>query len=330
MLSVHHAGSCATGEPLGLVHVLANPNARSGRGARVLPELEAALRTGGHEVRSSRTEAPGHARALASELTRRGDPGPLVVVGGDGTLHEVANGLCEAGFPDGFPLVVLPVGTGNDFHRMVRAGSGVAAAVELVATGVPRRLDVGEARWAGGSAVFVNLLGVGIDVEVLRRRDAFARLPGLLQYGGALLSALRRFTPTHLEVSAFSSADGSPGRSEKSLLEADALLAAVTVGPSIGGGFMLSPEARPDDGLLDLFFVEPLGLLQVLRYLPRVVRGTLDTPHRIHRATFPAGRLVSRDDQPFAFELDGELMPDTTTWLEMSIRSGALTILDLE
>jgi len=254
----------------------------------------------------------------------------VVVVGGDGTLHEVANGLRDEGFPEGFPLVVLPVGTGNDFHRMVRAGSGVAAVVGLLASGVPRRLDVGEVRWEGGGAVFVNLLGVGIDVEVLRRRDAFARLPGLLQYGGALLSALRRFTPTRLEVCASGVTGDAAGQRDKALFERDALLAAVTVGPSIGGGFMLSPAARPDDGLLDLFFVEPLGLLQVMRYLPRIVRGTLETPERIHRATFAAGRFTSRNDQPFAFELDGELMPDSTTWLEMSIRPGALTILDLE
>jgi len=226
--------------------------------------------------------------------------------------------------------VVLPVGTGNDFHRMVRAGSGVEAAVGLLASGVPRRLDVGEVRWEGGSAVFVNLLGVGIDVEVLRRRDAFKRLPGLLQYGGALLSALRRFTPIPLEVCASGVTGDSAGEGDKALFERDALLAAVTLGPSIGGGFMLSPEARPDDGLLDLFFVEPLGLLQVMRYLPRIVRGTLETPERIHRATFPKGRFTSMNDQPFAFELDGELMPDSTPWLEMSIRPGALTILDLE
>lgn len=333
---------------MSLLHVLANPNAQSGRGSRILPELEAALRQAGHAVRLQRTTHPGHARSLVAGLVAQGQPAPIVVVGGDGTLHEVANGLRDEGFPHGYPLALLPVGTGNDFHRILRAGSGVAEIVELLAGGVPRSLDLGEVRWAGGSAAFVNLLGVGIDVEVLRRRGAFARLPGLVQYGAALLSALRQFHPVPLQVamSALPGGGDTAGAADLEIatatttttgsgsdlgtrsLEKAALLAVATVGPSIGGGFMLSPDARADDGLLDLFFVEPLSLPQVLRYLPRVVRGTLGTPDRIHRATFERARFVAADGRPFTFELDGELMPDATPWLEMGILPGALTVLD--
>ncbi len=302
---------------MSLLHVLANPNAQSGRGGRILPELEAALRSSGHEVRLQRTTHPGHARRLVAGLAAEGEPAPIVVVGGDGTLHEVANGLRDVGFPDGYPLAILPVGTGNDFHRILRAGTGVAEIMQLLSGGIPRKLDLGEVRWDGGDAAFVNLLGVGIDVEVLRRRGAFARFPGLIQYGAALLSALRRFHPVPLRVTTSAAS-----------LERPALLAVATVGPSIGGGFMLSPDARADDGLLDLFFVEPLSLPQVLRYLPRVVRGTLGTPDRIHRATFGSARFVAADGRAFPFELDGELMPDSTPWLEMGVLSGALTVLD--
>jgi diacylglycerol kinase (ATP) len=306
---------------LRVLHVLANPNSQSGRGGRILPELEASLRRAGHDVRLHRTTHPGHARSLAAGIAASAEAAPILVVGGDGTLHEVANGLRDAGFPDGFPLALLPMGTGNDFHRILRAGSGVAEVVELLDSGVPRRLDLGEVRWDGGDAAFVNLLGVGIDVEVLRRRGAFARFPGLVQYGAALLSALRRFRPVPLRVT-------RPGVPGEASLEAEALLAVATVGPSIGGGFMLSPDARAEDGLLDLFFVEPLSLVQLLRYLPRVVRGTLGTPDRIHRATFGCARFVSTDGRSFPFELDGELMPDATPWLEIDILPGALTVLD--
>jgi diacylglycerol kinase (ATP) len=307
------------------LQVIANPNAQSGRGARILPALEAALseRSGGAEFH--RTRAPGHARDLARDLASpRGGDAPartIVVVGGDGTLHEVANGLRDAGFPTGVLLALLPVGTGNDFHRILRAGSGIDALLDVLDHGVPRPLDVGEVRWADGEAAFVNLLGVGIDVAVLRRRSAFSRLPGLLQYGAALFSALRRFEPVPLEVELDVAASRGGIRSP-------ALLAAVTVGPSIGGGFQLSPSALGDDGLLDLFFAEPLNVLEVMRHLPGVVRGTLGTTDRIHRATFTSARFASPDQRPFAFELDGELMPAETPWLETRIVPGALNVLD--
>lgn len=283
------------------------------------------------------TEAPGHARALTRELARNeaspAPPGPgvppplpdrtLLVVGGDGTIHEVVNGLRDAGFPDHLALAVLPVGTGNDFHRMLRARGGIEGVLDVLTRGATRTLDVGHVTWDGGEAAFVNLLGVGIDVEVLRRRARFQRLPGLLQYGAALLSALRSFRPVPLRI------QGDPEAGDGGLChESPALLAALTVGPSIGGGFLLSPEARADDGRLDLFLAYPLTPLQVLRYLPGVVRGTLGTTDRIHRATPRALSFVAADGVPFRFELDGEPMPDTTTRLDIRVLPRVLTLLD--
>ncbi len=308
------------------VQVIANPNSQSGRGARVLPALERALSGRTEPGAFHATRAPGHARTLAHQLAEssgaEGGVRTLVVAGGDGTLHEVVNGLRDAGFPDTISLALLPVGTGNDFHRMLRARSGIPELIRLLDHGVARPMDVGEASWAGGDAAFVNLLGVGIDVAVLGRRTAFARLPGLLQYGAALFSALRRFDPVPLDV------DLDPMASRGGI-HSPALLAAVTVGPSIGGGFRLSPHARGDDGLLDLFFAEPLKVLEVMRHLPGVIRGTLGTTDRIHRATFRSARLASPDRRPFAFELDGELMPHETPWLEVRILPGAVNVLDL-
>jgi diacylglycerol kinase (ATP) len=307
------------------LQVIANPNAQSGRGARILPALEKALSARSAGAEFHLTRAPGHARELARDLAlRKGADvaSPTVaVVGGDGTLHEVVNGLRDAGFPAGVSLALLPVGTGNDFHRILRAGTGLKDFLHLLDHGVSRRIDVGEVRWADGEAAFINLLGVGIDVAVLRRRTAFSRLPGLFQYGAALFSALRRFEPVALEV------ELDPAAS-RGAIRSPALLAAVTVGPSIGGGFQLSPSALADDGRLDLFFAEPLNILEVMTHLPGVIRGTLGTTDRIHRATFTSARFASPDQRPFAFELDGELMPDETPWLETWIVPGALNVLD--
>jgi diacylglycerol kinase (ATP) len=305
------------------VHVILNPNSAGSRGARVRPRLEAALSDAGRAYRLHLTEAVGHARTLALEIVASGEEGPLLVVGGDGTIHEVANGLLESGEALRFPMAVLPMGTGNDFHRMVESSGEMAEVLGLLDTGRARRFDVGFARWEEGEAYFVNLLGVGIDVEVLRRRSRFHRLSGLPQYMAALLSALIRFQPVELEL------ELAGGEGGQETLRRSILMAAVTVGPTVGGGFRLSPRARPDDGLLDLFLVEPLGPLEVVRYLPRVLRGTHGREPTIHLRTLRTLRIVSHDRQPFAFELDGELAPMETPWLELELRPAALSVLDL-
>ncbi len=310
------------------VQVIANPNAAGGKGARVLPELERQLRSAGIGYRVLRTESPGHACEIAGSLVREGVGDRLLVLGGDGTIHEVVNGLLAMtegrGNPRPLPpLAILPMGTGNDFHRMVRAPGRVGDVVDLLRTGVPRYFDVGAVRWEGGAGYFVNLLGVGIDVEVLRRRPAFGRLPGLLQYLAALGSALAGFRPVPIRLDW----KGSEGGTRR--LETPVLLSVITVGPSIGGGFLVSPDARPDDGLLDLFLVEPLRPTRVARYLPGVLRGSLRGKPEVHQAQLRTAVLRGSEGSPFAFELDGELVEAQPRELEIRVLPGCLPILEV-
>jgi len=322
---------------LDTVHVIANPNAAGGKGARAIPELRRRLLGEGISAVFHLTKAPGHASELASRVREAGGE-RILVVGGDGTIHEVMNGLLAVegpatnghGVENELPLLaILPVGTGNDFHRMVRAPRGVDAAVELIRSGVPRSFDVGEVRWNGGPAQdggrahFVNLFGVGIDVAVLQRRPAFGRLPGILQYLAALGSALAGFRPIPLRVE-WEGVEGTTGSHE-----APALLAAVTVGPSIGGGFIISPAARCDDGLLDLFFVDSLGVGKVIRYLPGILRGSLTGKPEVRQVQASALVVSASDGRPFSFELDGEVMAQETNLLEVRVLRGRLRVLEM-
>jgi diacylglycerol kinase (ATP) len=299
--------------------IILNPNSASGRGARILPKLLRRLEAAGLEHDLQVSEAPGHARQLASRLSGTGTS-RLLVVGGDGTLHEVVNGLFDRG--GAMPAVaVVPVGTGNDFFRMVDSPGDLAGALETFLTGTPRSFDVGRLHWAGGSEHFVNLAGIGLDVEVLRRRARFSRLPGLAQYLCSIGSALTGFTPPNVRVEFESSSGGTHTLSGRTLLTA------VTIGPSVAGGIRLSPDASPDDGALDLFMVEGLGVLSVVRYLPKVLRGTHGSIRNIHLERIRKLRLESADDEDLHFELDGELMPATTPWIEIEIVPACLPIL---
>ncbi len=305
--------------------VIANPESGGGRGARILPKVEAALGRRGLDYALHRTEAPGHARELAAAAV--GHASRILAVGGDGTIHEVADGLLRGSQPGPAvaipPLAVLPVGTGNDFFRMVRSTPDLEGAVRAAVEGVPRYFEVGEVRWDGGARYFVNLVGVGIDVEVLRSRSRFARLPGLLHYLAALASALTTYRPVPLEV-ALSSGTGVTARHD-----AQVLLVAVTVGPSVGGGFMLSPDAVPDDGLLDLFHARRLGPLRLLRYLPAILRGTEIREGEIRRIQGTEIRMERTDGRDLAFELDGELMEIETSAIEIRVRPGLLPVLEI-
>lgn len=297
------------------VAVVLNPAASHGAALRVRPRVEAALRRLGLEFHVAVTEGRGHAAKLAAQAAAEGGEA-ILVVGGDGTVHEVANGLLDgAATPP--PIAVVPVGTGNDFYRMVGAPREVNGAVAVLRSGALRRFDVGRARWSGTSRYFVNLLGVGIDAAVLRHRGLFLPLPGAAHYLGALLAALVRFQPVPLRVRM----DGG----EK--LESRAMIAAITVGPTAGGGLRLTPDASPEDGQFDLCFIEEVRGLRIARILPKVVRGRHAGLREVHLRRFRAATVESPTGEPFPFELDGELADAPVSRLQVELLPGRLPVL---
>lgn len=299
--------------------VILNPASAGGSVGAARGEIEGALRGHGVEFELRTTTGPGDAEAIAVAAAREGRP-RVVAAGGDGTVHEVANGLlsvAESG--EALPeLGVLPVGTGNDFFRMVDAPATVEAAAHLLARGRCRSFDAGRVRWEGGVRHFVNLVGTGIDVAVLRQRGRFQRLRGLPQYVAALAVAAIRYRPVPLAVALDGTDDPVP--------DGPTLLAAATVGPSVGAGFHLSPGARPDDGLLDLCHVTPLGYWRIMRTLPRVLDGRHTELDEVRLRTFRRAIFRTIDGSAMAFELDGELAPWTAPELVVEIVPGALRV----
>lgn len=305
------------------VCVVVNPASSGGRGRKAARKLVAALDAVATPRRLRFTEAPGHAAELAAEAAADGAE-RIVVVGGDGTVHEVAAGLLDSGRNSLPALAVFPVGTGNDFFRMVdRVGAGrsAEATVATLRSGSVERFDVGRVRWEGGERVFVNLLGVGVDVEVLRRRPKYSRLRGLAQYLAAFLDAVSSFDPPDLRVSA----DDGSGAAEP--LSGRTTLLAVTVGPSIGGGFMINPDASPADGKLDLCRVDALRWRQVAGLVPQVVRGRHAASRHVTMRRIERASVRAAGGRPIHFELDGELVPETARELRVQVVPRALPVL---
>ncbi|HSK20540.1 MAG TPA: diacylglycerol kinase family protein [Longimicrobiales bacterium] len=276
------------------MRIILNPAARHGAGRRLRTVIERELESRSLDFDVVETEGPGHAvelaRAAADAGIRR-----VVAAGGDGTVHEVANGLmAAAGAPPALGLI--PIGTGNDFVKMVPGSATRAQAFETLAGGCESPVDVGVARWDGGLEHFMNAMGTGIDVEVVRQMRRSGWMPGMLIYLTALMRALAHYRPLPIRIVV----DGveSTGR---------IMILAVCNGPSIGGAFLVCPSARPDDGVLDACVVRELPLHRIVRVVARVLRGTHAgqpgvSMHRGTRVT-----LSVDDGRPLPFQLDGEL-----------------------
>jgi diacylglycerol kinase (ATP) len=276
------------------MRVILNPMARDGAGRRLRGVIERELDRRRVPFDLVQTEGPWHARELARDAVRAGIE-RVVAAGGDGTIHEVANGLIDAGSA-GAMLGMIPIGTGNDFVKLVPGTATRDAAFATLAAGVTRAVDVGVARWDGQAEFFVNAMGTGIDVEVVRGLRRSPLLPGGVTYVAALIRALIRFRALAVELDV----DGQVIRQRIMNL-------AVCNGVSIGGSFLICPDARPDDGLLDVCIIGENSMLRNARLVPRVLTGTHAGRDGVSMLRGAAVHLSMPDGGPFPFQLDGEL-----------------------
>jgi diacylglycerol kinase (ATP) len=299
--------------PTQTVHVILNPKSGGGRAGQLRAEIDRELSARGMDVAMHLTNAPGHAQQLAVDAAHRG-AGMVAAAGGDGTIHDVANGLLNSGTR--VPLAVIPAGTGNDFAKIVPGAESRRAAYDTIARPTVRNYDAGFAEWEGGSEFFVNGMGTGIDVEVVRQILRLPAWPGPVKYLIGLLQALFVYRPVTLQAKLGSE-----------VIERTVMMFAVGNGICQGGGFYLTPAARPDDALLDLCVVRALPLWQVPIVLPRVLRGTHATHPAVTMRSFAQVRFETLGQQPLFFQLDGELRePAHARWLQVTVRPGALPV----
>jgi len=289
--------------PFGEMVVIVNP--QSGRGAS-LPGIERALRDAGLAFRIAPTGRPGHAVELAREALR-GGARYLVAAGGDGTVHEVVNGMLDE---DGrlvaadAVLGVLACGSGCDFVRSFGLPGDVVGAVGRLAGDDVRRIDVGRLTCAGGvTRYFVNIAEVGLGGTVVARTAGLPGFLGAARYLAGFWLTLPGFRPATVRLEA----DGQA-------YQWRAHNVVVANCRFYGGGMQISPASEPDDGALDvLVMTGPKS--DAFTTLPRVYRGT-HLPHR-NIATLRAPRLRIDADPPFDIEADGEILGTTPATVEI-------------
>jgi diacylglycerol kinase (ATP) len=241
--------------------VILNPWANRGKAVELKDSIMNSFMEYG-DVDVALTEGQGHATRLASSAADEGYD-VVVAAGGDGTVHEVINGLVH-GDRGQATLGVVPIGSGNDFAF----GSGLLTdperAIRTICTGVPRSVDLARIEDDRGRFILVNNgIGIGFDATVTIQSRTITRIHGFPMYLLAVLQTIALYYQTpRFRI-----------RFDDDVIEQESLLMAIGIGPRVGGGFFLTPDAENRDGLLDSCTVNPVGRLTMLWMLPKVMRG---------------------------------------------------------
>lgn len=255
--------------------IILNPVSGRGAGAQAAPIIQAAFDKASLEYTLIRTERPGHAIELAQQAAAAGVD-VVIAAGGDGTANEVLNGLMTARRTNGTAsaLGVIAIGRGNDFAFGMGAPIGLEAGCQAILDDHRRMIDVGKV--IGGDfpegRYFGNGIGIGFDAVVGFVAARHKRLRGFISY---LVAALQTIFLYYHAPFVRLELDGQP-------LELSSLMISIMNGRRMGGGFMMAPDARGDDGVFDLCIAEQVSKGKILTLIPHFMRGDQASQKSIH------------------------------------------------
>ena len=307
------------------VKVILNPYAGRGHGGRVAAEIETAFRRGNVPFEIEETGGPGEAVSLARRARLDGYA-IVAAAGGDGTVHEVVNGLAEATPEDKTVegLAVLPAGSGNDFSDVVGASRDFDEAVHAIRVGNTRAVDLGLVEAFDGRDTlrryFDNNLGIGFEAQVTVESRKIKRLRGFVIYLWATLRALRAYDQPFFKV------DWTDGEGNRHETAKPMLLVSIGNTRRTGGAFYLTPDAVMDDGLLDLAFADALSQVGILNLLPRAMTRTgLHGQKSVSFGRLRSARITVR--QPVPVHTDGEVLSHGIEKLTVEVQPGRLQVI---
>lgn len=271
-----------------------NPSANHGLAGQLAADLRAMIDThGGADWRG--TEYPGHAKEIAMTAAAQGYD-VVVALGGDGTVHEVVNGLLGVPSAQRPALGIVPIGSGNDFAGGVGLPANPQEAMRRVLEGQPRPVDVARITDASGRfEYFINTCGVGLDGDINIASRGITFVHGFWMYFLAVLqSVFFSYQSQFMRITH----DGG-------VIEEGVMMLTVGNGNREGGGFKVTPDAQPDDGLLDVAFINQVSRLRILQLIPLVMQGAhgKEPDVRLFRTT----RLSITGERAIPIHIDGEM-----------------------
>jgi diacylglycerol kinase (ATP) len=306
--------------------LVVNPRAGAGKAGRSIERLEELVARSFETWAIRPTQGSGHGRELARQAAQDGFD-VVAAVGGDGTCHEVVNGLMDIeGDAEARPVfTVVPFGTGSDLIKSLEIPRDTARALWIASTGITLRSDVGwvQASTEAGPAErrwFINEISFGMGGEVVARVNRSSkRLGGFASFLGATVGGLIHYTPQRTLLT-WEGEDG-PGQ-----WEGDLTNAFLANGHYCGGGMLVGRDGSMFDGLLDLTVLPPMGPLSTAANLPRLYRGSSHHAPGAFRVAVTSleARCTSTTGGTLLVDADGE-QPGQLP-LEAGVAPGALQV----
>lgn len=277
------------------IKLIFNPHADRGRAYNLAKRLQTVFeRHGGADWVA--TEYPDHGISLAEEAAAQGYD-LIAALGGDGTVHEVINGVMRVPETQRPLIGAVPIGSGNDFCSNVGVQEDLERAALRLYEGEPRSVDLGYVRDNTGHAeYFDNTLGIGFGAYVTLHSLRQTRLQGFSMY---LYSVIRTIIRNHY----------SPRmriETDQETIDLDVHYLVICNGPREGGGFHVAPDAVMDDGSFHYALIRRTNRLMFFRIIPEVMRGTHGRFKQVRMGQFRALKLKA--DEPFGYHADGEIL----------------------
>jgi diacylglycerol kinase (ATP) len=281
-------------------NVIVNPAAGAGKTGKLWPRIMGVFQKLGLHFEHTLTEAPGHAIELAKSAAKKGYD-MVVSVGGDGTIHEIVNGLYASGNLKDNLLGIVETGTGGDYIRTTGTPHDYEEACRRFLQPNRRTVDLGVVEYAKNGSreerLFVNFAGMGIDSEIVRRvTQQYKKLGSLSAYLMGMITSLVAYQNRKVSITI----DGKTR-------EARILTIIMNNGKYGGGGMYTGPNADLEDGLLDVMVAGDLGKLEFLWSLPRLYKGTHLTHPKVDSNKAKEIEVKSLDGKLF-LQADGELL----------------------
>ena len=272
-----------------------------------IAELFSYLDNNNIEYQKYVTQYYRHPLELAKEITTNNESGNIIVIGGDGTLNEVLNGISDF---SKWNVGIIPTGSGNDFASCLNLPTkNYLDCLKLILEGNPKKVDYIKVN----DLNCMNIMGSGIDVDVLVNFEKHTKLRGSFRYYYSLLEALMHIKWRDFDVSI----DDGP------FVHKTGFLVTVCNGSRFGGGISICPGADPADGKLEFVFVDKIKKIQVLPYLLKLNSGKiLKTKKAEH---IYCEKALIKSDNELIIQIDGNIVHDKKEF-ECSIVKGGLNI----
>lgn len=300
----------------GRIKLILNPMADMGQAWRVANDLRPIVAEHGGADWSG-TVYPTHAIELAKQAALDGYD-MVIAMGGDGTVHEVINGLMQVPAEKRPALGVVPIGSGNDFAYAIGVPLEADRALAHALKGTPTPVDLAlMTDEHGRKEYFDNTVGIGFDALVTLFSHRLPVVRGVLMY---LISVIQTILLKHVPARMQFETDGEKWEQENVML-------VICNGPREGGGFMIAPAAKADDGVLDYMLVRKLGRAMMFRLVPEFMRGTHEKFPQIQKGQCKKLSLTS--NKPLYIHADGEIFTDFSSNLKsvsFEILPGALRV----